>query len=165
MTRRFLPALVAALAVVALAGCSGSSDAAGTTSAAPTTTTTTLPAMTDEEIIDDINAKLRPALEAKYDAEQVDCIIGVLEDAGIGKLDAEAVVPAYEDRCGVTATEVTGVITASVLVDRGATQEQADCVTLAIAAKTYDQVSALGEDGTNALYESCGIDVDALAEG
>ncbi|MGN6695221.1 MAG: hypothetical protein ACTHN0_13685 [Aquihabitans sp.] len=163
MRRGLVAALLLALPV--LAGCSGSSDGAATTTAVPTTTTTTKPEITDQEIVDDINERIRPSLEAKYDADQVDCIIGVLQDGGVGKLSADAVVPAYQERCGVTATEVTGVITASALVERGAAKEAAACVAGAIAELTYDDVAALGEDGTNQLYERCGIDVEALSGG
>jgi hypothetical protein len=151
------------LAAWTLAGCSGSSDGAAPT-AAPTTTSTK-PEITDQEIIDGINERIRPALEATYDAEQVDCIIGVLQDGGVGKLSADDLVPAYEDRCGVTATAVTGVITASALLQRGASKQAAACVADAIAKRSYEEVAALGELGTNQLYERCGIDVAALTTG
>lgn len=167
MIRRSLPVLLASLALLGVAGCSsGGDDTATTTSNPPaTTTTTTKPEITDEEIIDNINAKLRPALEDAFDAKTVDCVIGVLEDGGTGKLNADQVVPAYEERCGVTATRVTGVITGATLVDQGATPEQGLCVADAVAKLTYDEVTALDEGGTNALYEACGIDVDALVSG
>jgi hypothetical protein len=166
MGRALAAALLVAAIAAASAGCSSSSDDAnGPSTAAERSTTTTEPEITDDEIIANINEKLKPALETEYDADQVTCILGVLQDGGTGELSADAVVPAYEERCGVTSTEVTGVITASALVDQGADQEAADCVAHEIAAQTYEQISALGEEGTNALYESCGIDVDALTGG
>jgi len=153
-------ALLVLIAVLALAGCSSSDHA--TTTAAPTTTTTTEPEITDEEIIANINEQLKPALEAAFDGDTAACVLKVLEDGGTGELDADAVVPAYEERCGVTATKVTGVVTAAALVEQGAAEDHAACVADAIAALSYDQVSALGEDGTNALYRRCGIDPEAL---
>ena len=160
--RLVLPLVLAALTTLAAAGCSGSSEGAATTTAAPASTTTTQPEITDEEIITNINDKLRPALEAAFEPADVECIIGVLEEGGTGELNADEVVPAYQERCGVTATEVTGVITGSILVDRGATEEQGACVSDAIAAKAYDEVAAMDEAQTNALYEACGIDVASL---
>ena len=162
MRRSVVAVLVAGLAVVG-AGCSSSDDGAATSTTAVGTTTTTKPEITDQEIIDNINQRLRPSLDAAFDAETVDCIIGVLEDGGVGKLDADEVVPAYEERCGVTATKVTGVITGAALVERGATEEQGRCVADSVAKLPYDQVAAYGETEINALYESCGIDVAALS--
>jgi hypothetical protein len=159
---------VALAASLAMVGCSSSSDdggAATTTTGSSGSTTTTQPEITDEEIIDDINEELRPSLDAAFDAETVDCVIGVLEDGGTGELDADEVVPAYEERCGVTATRVTGVITGATLVEQGATPEQGLCIADAIGKLTYEEVAALGEASTNALYETCGIDVDALTGG
>ncbi|MCU1371681.1 MAG: hypothetical protein JWO77_2875 [Ilumatobacteraceae bacterium] len=167
MIRRALPALAALVALglaLAVTGCSSGDDAGGsTTTAMPASTTTTRPEITDEEIIDNINEDLRPSLDGAFEPKAVDCIISVLEDGGIGELDADEVVPEYEARCGVTATKVTGVITGAALVEQGATPEQGLCIADAIAKLTYDQVAAFGETETNALYASCDIDVDALA--
>ncbi len=160
--RRLL--LVMALAALAAAGCSSSEEGASSTTAS-TTTTTTKPEITEEEIIDNINEELRPALSDAFDADTVDCIIGVLEDGGVGTLDADEVVPAYEERCGVTATTVTGVITGAVLVERGATEEQGACVAEAIGASAFKDVAAMDEAAINALYESCGIEPAVLAGG
>jgi hypothetical protein len=165
MIRRALPALIVVLAL-ATAGCSSSSDGdAATTTTKATSTTTTQPEITDEEIIDNINDQLRPALDGTFEPKVVDCIISVLEDGGTGTLNADQVVPEYEKRCDVTATKVTGVITGAALVDRGATEEQGTCVSDAISAMPYDAVAALDETGTNAVYASCGIDVEALTSG
>lgn len=160
MRRTLLAAVLVALVAT---GCSSSDDAATTTTGPVGTTTTTKPEITDEQIIADINERIRPSLEGTFDADTVDCILGVLEDGGVGKLDADAVVPAYEERCGVTATKVTGVITGAALVERGATEEQGTCVADAVAALPYDEVSGYGEAEINTLYETCGIDVAALS--
>lgn len=158
-------AVFVSLISLAAPGCSSSSDGAGATTTAPATTTTTMREITDEEIIDDINEELRPALDGAFEPATVDCVITLLEDAGTGKLNADDVVPAYEERCGVTATEVTGVITGAALVGQGATEEQGACVADAVAALTYDEAQALDEATTNALYEGCGIDPGALDGG
>lgn len=165
MRRGLGPALLLVLVAVVAAGCSGSSDGAPASTAAPTTTTTTKPEITDEQIIDNINAKLRPSLEDAFDAATVDCVIGVLEDGGTGELNADEVVPAYQSRCEVSASEVTAVITAGALVQAGATADQGACVRTAVSKLTYEQISALDETTTNQLYEACGIDPEALAEG
>jgi hypothetical protein len=163
--------LLVAGAIVVLgtaSGCSSDGDgdgAAATTTGAPASTTTTAAQVTDEEIIANINEKLRPALVEAFDGETAECVIGVLEDAGTGELDADAVVGAYEARCEVTATRVTGVITGATLVEQGATPEQGLCIADAIGSLTYDEVAAMDEDSTNALYEDCGIDVDELMAG
>ena len=162
MRRALAAALLAALAAVTAAGCSSSDGDAATTTTEAATTTTTKPEITDEEIVANINEQVSPVLEGEYEPDTVDCIIGVLEDGGTGRLDADAVVPAYDERCGVSATAVTGVLTASVLVDRGATEKSAACVKDRIASQTYEEIEELDEDSTNALYESCGIDVASL---
>jgi len=164
MTRRTLPVLLLALAIAltVVAGCSSSDDAADTSTTQAATTTTTKPELTDKQIIANINKNVRPALAAAFEPKVVDCILSILEDGGTGKLSADDVVPAYQARCGVTVTHVTGVITGAALVGRGATKAQGDCVADTITKLTYDQASALDEDTTNALYESCGIDVKAL---
>ncbi len=165
MMRRTLIALVTAVLLVGAAGCSSSSDDAKTTTTSGGTTTSLTTGMTDEEIIADINERIRPSLEDAFDAKTVDCILEILEDGGVGKLKADDVVPAYEDRCGVTATEVTGVITGAALVDRGATEEQGKCVADAVAELSYDEVAGYGEKEINAVYEDCGVDVEALTDG
>ena len=154
--------LVLAALAAPSAGCSGSSDGAAATTA-PKPTTTTKPEITDEQIIDNINQRLRPSLDAAFDAKTADCVIGVLEDGGTGRLKADEVVPAYQERCRVSATEVTAVITAAALVEAGATEEQGACVRAAVSRLTYEEVAALGEQGTDQLYETCGIDPDALS--
>lgn len=154
--------VLAAVLAVGAAGCSSSDEGGGSSTTAAQATTTTVPEITDDEIIANINEKLRPALDEAFDAETAECVIGVLEDGGTGELNADEVVPAYEERCGVTSTRVTGVITGATLVDQGATPEQGLCIADAIGKLTYDEVAAMGEDETNALYETCGIDVDAL---
>lgn len=164
MRRRVVPALLLVLVLVLAAGCSGSSDSTAPTTA-PTTTTTTKPEITDEQIVDNINEKLRPSLDAAFDGETVSCVMAVLEEAGTGELDADQVVPAYQDRCRVSASEVTGVITGGALVEQGATAEQGACVREAVSKLSYDEISALDERTTNQLYEGCGIDPSALAGG
>lgn len=167
LARRPLLAAAAIVLLGAASGCSSGGDEGGAaaTTGVPTSTTTTVAQITDEEIIANINEQLRPGLVEAFDEETVECVIGVLEDGGTGELDADAVVPTYEERCGVTATRVTGVITAAALVDQGATPEQGLCIADAIGSLTYDEVAAMDEDSTNALYEGCGIDVDELTAG
>lgn len=152
----------AAVAGLGLAGCS--SDEGGPTgSTAGTATTTTEPEITDAEIQANIR-DLRPGLEAAFAADEVDCIISVLQKAGVGDLSADEALDAYQAQCDVSATEVAGAITAADLVDRGASAEAASCVRSAIAALSLDEAADLDQTATDRIYERCGVDAEGLSD-
>lgn len=161
MRRLLAAAVLAGCFAAAMAGCSSSDDGATTTTQA---TTTTKPEITDEEITANIDTKVRPVLDDVFEPDQVDCIVGVLKDGATGVLSADDVLGAYQERCDIGAPQVTGVLVAAQLVDRGADQADATCVGDAIAALTPEQVDAMTDTATADMYATCGIDQATLSD-
>ena len=159
--RRLLLAVAVVALVLGAAGCSSSDDGEGDP---PSTTTTVSLEITDEEIVERIDEELRPALERAFGPDTVECLIGVLQEAGVGDVAADDLISTYEERCDVKATDVTAAIVSSDLIDRGASEDKAGCVRDAIAAMTVEEASALDEAGVDEVYAGCGIDPETLEE-
>jgi hypothetical protein len=149
-------ALVALALALGAASCSsGGSDADRSTTSV--STSTTKPEITDGEIKANISEEIRPALETAFAPDQVGCILDVMKASGVGQLSADDALGAYQERCGVSAAEVAGVVAAADLLDRGASKEGAACVRSAISELSIDKAESLDATEVGRIYEKCGV--------
>lgn len=158
------PLLAATLVLAACGG--GSSDSSSEDDGAKATTTeassTTSSGSKDDDaperpkIIEDFGKVLAGS---GFDDEQIDCILGVAQK-NLLKSDPEGLNAAYQDECGLTATQVSAGAYYAAMVDQGIPEADAACVRDLYGNLTLEQAAVFDEnaDARDSLLRGCNID-------